>query len=97
MAKRRKKTLKPGKEITISKADTLEKKLLKIPEEDIKKLVIDFSMVNAVDAVGLGLILATHNTMAAHQGSLQLINVPEEINGMFHAVGMDRLFEIHSC
>ena len=97
MPKKSKKIIKPGKSIIASRADELRNKLLKIPEQKIHELVLDFSKVDTVDSVGLGLILATHNTMKNSGGSLELINVSEEIYGLFHATGINRHLEIQSA
>jgi len=97
MPKKNKKVVKPGKSITNSKAAELRNKWLKISEQKIQELVLDFAKVETVDVIGLGLVLATHNTMKESGGSLELINVPEEIHGLFHATGMDRHFEIQSA
>ncbi len=96
MAKKQKKVIKPGKEITTAKADDLRDKLLKIPEQKIEELVLDFAKVVTVDSVGLGLILAAYNTMKNSGGNLEMINVSEEISGLFHATGLNRHLEIKS-
>jgi len=57
-----KKTIKPGKEIIASKADAFRKKLLKIIDQGIKEIVMDFGGVKTVDSMGLGVIIATYNT-----------------------------------
>ncbi len=97
MAKKEKKVIKPGKAIIAAKADDLRNKLLKIPEQNIKKLVLDFAKVDTVDSVGLGLIAATCNTMKNSEGNLELINVSEEMYGLFHAIGFNQHFEIQNA
>jgi anti-anti-sigma factor len=96
MAKSQKKIIKPGKEITAAKVNNLRDKLLKFPEQNIKKLILDFAKVETVDSVGLGLILATRNTIKDADGDLELINVPEDIFGLFNAMGLNRHLEIQS-
>jgi anti-anti-sigma factor len=97
MAKNQKKIIKPGKAVTAPKVDGLRDKLLKVPEQKIKKLVLDFAKVETVDSVGLGLVLATYNTMKDTGGDLEIINVPEDIYGVFSATGLDRHLEIQSA
>ena len=96
MTKSQKKVIKPGKAITASKADGIKKKLLKVPEQAITTLVLDFAKVESVDAVGLGVILAAHNTMKSNGGSLELINVPEGIYGLFETMHLKQHFEIQA-
>lgn len=97
MAKNKIKIIKTGKAITAAKVNDLRDKLLKVPEQKIKKLVLDFAKVETVDSVGLGLVLATYNTMKDTGGSLEIINVPEDICGVFNATGLNRHLEIQSA
>ncbi len=90
MAKKGQKIIKPGKEITASNVNTLEKKIVQLPEGSVKEIILDLSKVESMDAVGLGFILAAHNTMAGLNGRLQLINVPEKIHDLFHTMGIDQ-------
>ncbi len=97
MAKKEKKVIKPGKAITAARADDIRNKLLKIPDQNIKELVIDLAKVDTVDSVGLGLIAATSKNKKNSEGNLELINVSEEIYGLFHAIGFNQHFEIKTA
>ena len=79
--------VKPGKELIASKADGITKKLLKKVNEGITRITMDLSAVKKMDSVGLGMIMATHNTLNNAGGGLALINVPQEISGVFKAMG----------
>ena len=94
MAKQNKKTIKPGKEIIASKADAFRKKLLKIIEQGIKEIVMDFSGVKTVDSMGLGVIIAANNSFEKSGGKLSLINVPEEFYALCKAMCLDGYFEV---
>ena len=94
MAKEKKKTIKPGKEIIASKADSFRKKLLKIISQDIKELVMDFSGVKTVDSMGLGVIIAANNALEKAGGKLSLINVPKEFYALCRAMRLDGYFEV---
>jgi len=89
----KKKTIKPGKEIIASKVDSFRKKLLKIIEQGIKEIIMDFSGVKTVDSMGLGVIIATNNTFEKAGGKLSLINVPEEFYALCKAMRLDGYFE----
>ena len=73
-----KKTIKPGKEIIGSKADSFRKKFLNIIEQGVKENVMDFSGVKRIDSMGLGVIIATNHTFENAGEKLWLINVPKE-------------------
>ena len=90
----KKKTIKPGKEIIASKADAFRKKLLKIIDQGIKEIVMDFGGVKTVDSMGLGVIIATNNTFEKAGGKLSLINVPKEYYALCKAMCLDEYFEV---
>jgi anti-anti-sigma factor len=89
-----KKSVRPGKDIVASKAESLNKKLHKVIEQGITELTLDFVNVKSVDPVGLSVIAAFHNTMNNAGAKLLLKNVPDEINTLFDELGLNKQFEI---
>lgn len=89
-----KKSVRPGKDVVASKAESLNKKLHKIIGQGITELTLDFVNVTSVDPVGLSVIAAFHNTMNNAGAKLLLKNVPDEINTLFDALGLNKHFEI---
>jgi len=89
-----KKNVRPGTDVVASKAESLNKKLHKIIEQGITELTLNFVNVKSVDPVGLSVIAAAHNTMNNAGAKLLLINVPDEINTLFDALGLNKHFEI---
>ncbi len=85
MAKKEKKVIKPGKAITAAKADDIRNKLLKIPEQNIKELVLDFAKVDTVDSVGLGLTLSEDSEDRLH------VSVPLDVIGAIRLALASRL------
>ena len=79
--------VKPGKELIASKADGITKKLLKKVNEGITRITMDLSAVKKMDSVGLGMIMATHNTLKNAGEGLALIKVSQEISRVFNAMG----------
>ena len=92
--KQTKKSVRPGKDVNDSNAESLNKKLHKIIEQGITELSLDFTNVKSIDPVGLSVIAATHNTMNNNEGKLLLKNVPDEINTLFDELGLNKHFEI---
>ena len=90
-----KKSVRPGKEdLVASKAESLNKKLYKMTDQGITELTLDLVNVKSVDPVGLSVIAATHNTMQNAGGKLLLKKVPDEINTLFDALGLDKHLNI---
>jgi len=98
MARDRKKTkqqvIKPGKAMVASMAETFKKKLLKGLEKGRTELIIDLAGVDTVDAVGLGVLVAAHNSVNNAGGKLTVTNVSPNIFGLFEAMSLDQHFEV---
>lgn len=90
------KLLRPGKGLTASGSDEFRKKLLKIVDEGVKEIVIDFAKVKMLDSVGLGVIIAAHNSLKRRGGRLKLKNVSEENDRLFKTTHLDQHFQIES-
>jgi len=89
-----KKSVRPGQDIVASKAESLNKKLYKIVDQGITELTLDFVNVTSIDPVGLSVIAATHNTLNNAGAKLLIKNVPDDINTLLDAFGLNKYFEI---
>ena len=98
MAKSRKKptkkTFRPGKDLVTSVAQNLMPKLIRSMESGIKNVTINFSGVNALDSMGLGLIIAAHNSLENAGGSLTITNASEDIGRLLTTLRLDKHFEV---
>jgi anti-anti-sigma factor len=92
-----KKTVKPGKDIIASMAEDFKEKLLKLVEQGIKNLTIDFKGVNMVDSVGIGILIATHNSLDNVGGKLTIKNVSDDICNLFMTMRLDQHFEVEKA
>lgn len=93
--KQKTKSIRPGKDIVASKAESLNKKLYKTLEQGITELTLDFVNVKSVDPVGLSVIAAVHNSMNSAGAKLMLKNVPSEIDNLFGKLGLRQHFDIN--
>lgn len=57
-------------------------------------LTIDFTDTVIIDSMGIGCLVATHNTLKQKDGSMQLSNVPENLQDVFKVMRLDRIFPI---
>lgn len=79
-----------GRATTVAVAGTLDgttangclKQLLKALHIATPSLVVDLAEVDAMDACGLGILLAARNQAAALGGSLLLTRVPNHLQGV---------------
>jgi len=86
--------IKPGKDVVASMAEDFKKSLLDLVRNGIKELVIDLSGVEIVDSVGLGVIIAAHNSLSKSGGKLKIVNVSEDIYRLFQTMRLDQHFDV---
>jgi anti-anti-sigma factor len=98
-SKGRKKTpdhvVKPGKDLVGSSAESFKKKLVTAVKKGGEELIIDFSGVDTVDTVGLGVTLAAHNSISNRGGKLTVINASEDMLQLFETMRLVQHFEVH--
>jgi anti-sigma B factor antagonist len=92
-----KKTIKPNKDIIAPMAEDFRKKLLTLLEQGIVDLTIDLAGAETVDSVGLGVLIATHNSVEKAGGSLTIKNVSRNIYTLFNTMRLDQHFEVKTA
>jgi len=63
-------------------------------QEGARRIVLDFSRVESIDSVGIGLLVATHNSLAKLGGALVLVAVPRDIHQLLTLMRLDKHFSI---
>ena len=86
--------VKPGKDLVASMAESFKKKLIAIVKKGGKELIIDLSGVEIVDSVGMGLVIATYNSLHKQGGELKVINASEDVFRLFNVMRLDQHFEV---
>lgn len=89
-----KKVIKPGGDIIATTAGELREKIRGLVKKGVKDLTVDLSKVEMVDSVGLGLLIATHNSMNKVDGKLTVKNANENIYKLFRTMRLDQHFEV---
>ncbi|MBF0469127.1 MAG: STAS domain-containing protein [Desulfamplus sp.] len=84
----------PGMSVVASMAEDFKKEILSAIHTHGGNLVIDLAGVDMVDSVGLGVIIAAHNTLTQKGNTLSVINVSDEIYGLFSTMRLNRRFKI---
>jgi len=84
----------PAMSIVASMAEDFKKELLSAIHTYDGNLVIDLAGVDMVDSVGLGVIIAAHNTLTQKGSTLEIINVSNDIYGLFSTMRLNRRFKI---
>lgn len=86
--------VKPSTDIVASMANDFKTELHGLVDEGPEELVIDLSGVEMVDSVGIGVIIATHNSLEQKGGRLKVTNITKDIFGLFSAMRLDRHFDV---
>ncbi len=86
--------VQPGADVVAFMADDFKRNLLQLVNQGIPEVVIDFAGVDIVDSVGLGVVIATHNSLSNSGGKLKVINVSNDIYHLFKSMRLDQHFEV---
>jgi anti-sigma B factor antagonist len=86
--------VKPGMDVVASMANDFRTELHSVVQESPKEILIDLAGVEMVDSVGIGVIIATHNSINKAGGKLKVINVIKDIYSLFSTMRLDRHFNV---
>ena len=89
--------IKPGKDVVASMAEEFKTELLTVINESDAAVVIDLSGVEMVDSVGIGVIIAAHNTLNQSDRKLKVINVAKDVFGLFTTMRLNRRFTVEGA
>ncbi|MCP3943420.1 MAG: STAS domain-containing protein [Desulfobacteraceae bacterium] len=86
--------IRPGVDVVASMAETFKEELLSAINSSDGVIVIDLDGVQMVDSVGIGVILAAHNTLNQADRKLKVINVTKDVYGLFTTMRLNRRFTV---
>ena len=55
---------------------------------------IDFNGAELIDSMGIGCLVATYNALRHKGGTLELINLPENLKDILRVVRLERIFAV---
>jgi anti-anti-sigma factor len=87
-------TITPNTDIVASMASAFRTELKGLIDEGARELTIDLAGVQMVDSVGLGVFIATHNTLHQCAGRLILSNVSDDIVTLLKTMRLDQHFTV---
>lgn len=86
--------VKINENIVASNANSLKDSLAGIVQDGAEQLTIDMTEVRSIDSMGLGVLIAAHNSLQKKGNRLQIINANDDIRKLFQAMRIDQHFEI---
>ncbi len=85
-------TIKPETDIVASKVDQLRQELKQALEGGATEMAIDLCDVKMMDSMGIGLLIAAHNSLDKNGNKLELLNVSAEILQLLKNMRLDNHF-----
>jgi len=89
--------IKPGEDVVASMAEAFKGELLSAVNSSQGTLVIDLDGVSMVDSVGIGVIIAVYNSLSQDNRQLKVINVEQDIHGLFSTMRLNRRFTVEAA
>ncbi|MBF0118687.1 MAG: STAS domain-containing protein [Desulfobacterales bacterium] len=84
--------IKPGQNLVASIANSFRSELHSLLQESPKELIIDLGGVDIVDSVGIGIIIAAHNSINKLGGKLKIVNIAKNTYDLFVTMRLNRHF-----
>ena len=89
--------VKPEKDVVASMVNDFRSELQSLVQEQPAEMIIDMDGVSMVDSVGIGVIIATYNSLNKKGGTFTLINVSKDIFSLFSTMRLDQHFSIEKA
>lgn len=86
--------VRPGRDIVGSMAEEFKTELKELLAGEEAGLVMDLDGVQLVDSMGLGVLIAAHNSLQKKNARLELTNISEDILGLLKNMRLDQHFKI---
>ena len=83
-----------GDGIVAAVVPELRLKLRGMVQEGVRDLVVDLTDVQMVDSSGIGLLIATHNSLRKVGGRLAIIRASAEVLELFQTLRMHQHFSV---
>ena len=84
----------PGSDIVASMAEPLRQELKKLMDSGVEDITIDFTGVEMLDSMGIGLLIAAHNSLSQKGAKLKVANAGKDILGLLGTMRLNMHFEI---
>ncbi|HNA89420.1 MAG TPA: STAS domain-containing protein [Anaerolineales bacterium] len=85
---------KPEGDITAAVVPMIRIELKNLIAEGVRDLVVDMSNTRVIDSSGIGLLVATHNSLQRLNGRLIIKNLSKDLMELLQAFRLDKHFNI---
>ncbi|MCA1743843.1 MAG: STAS domain-containing protein [Desulfonatronovibrio sp.] len=81
-------------DVIAANSDDIKQKLKEAISGELSFLTLDLNKVEQVDSVGMGVLIATYNSLRKREVGFKLINVGQNIYELFQVMRLNKHFEI---
>lgn len=81
-------------DVIAAKSEDVKQKLKEAIAGELSFLTLDLDKVEQVDSVGMGVLIATYNSLRKREVGFKLINVGQNIYDLFQVMRLNKHFEI---
>ncbi len=86
--------VKPKEDIRSETVQEWRSELSPVVKEVQKEMIIDFGEVNVIDSMGLGVLVATYNSLKEAGKKMTVTNVSPGIQELFSMMRLNQYFEV---
>lgn len=86
----------PGRDLVSSMVPDFKQELAALLEESPAELRLDLTGTAMMDSIGIGVVIATHNSMKKKGGRLVIANASENIVKLFKSMRLDQHLSLDS-
>ncbi len=86
--------VKPGINIVAGVVKDIKAEISALVNDGKTDIIIDLEGVEMIDSMGLGVLIATHNSIQEHDKKLELINIPSDIGKLLRTMRLDQHFNM---
>lgn len=86
--------LKPNVDVVASSVPDLRAELKSLLASGVTEVVVDLSVVSAVDSTGIGLMVSTYNSLSKLGGKFSINNASKDLLELFRSMRIDRHFPV---
>ncbi|MBS1825944.1 MAG: STAS domain-containing protein [Acidobacteria bacterium] len=86
--------VQPAGDVTATSAPELRSALKGVIAGGARAVTVDFSNVQMLDSAGIGLLIATHNSLAKVSGKLSVVRASAEIMDLFQMMRIHQHFSV---
>jgi len=83
-------TVNPGQDLVSSAVPGFKEEMNALLAESPQELRLDLSGTGMMDSIGIGMVIAVHNSMKKKGGKLVVVNVSENIAKLFKSMRLDQ-------